>query len=243
MSQELLEFVFASGSLSKRFRIYLERAGYELTDPDSRGFCGISRGVRFWQRDRRMIPWHVVSGRFDAGLTGHDLILSSGVDLDSFRMLQELPFSRNSDGPSTWVLAAHPKDDHKRCRNDLGLIPVTVGCELPGLARCLQGAWSGPYWFEQIIPLEGNEEMAIEDGLCEAILVVSETGKSLKEAGLTIISSEPFLSSPQIIAKNSLLYWEKEVALKVLCSTLSDAVRGHAKLAKGPQGDTRGYHH
>ena len=85
--------------------------------------------------------------------------------------------------------------------------------------------------------------MAIEDGLCEAVLVVSETGKTLRDIGLRIAPLEPFLSTPRIFAK-PVLSTAKEFLLQRLSADLQAVIPDRSQSAKGSTdfGDTRGYH-
>ncbi len=211
---EPLRFVLPTGSLAPRTRALLQQVGYALAEPDAWGYCGTSNGVEFYQRDRRMVP-RQVSGSFDAGLTGKDLVLASG--MRGMRMITELCFSRRSNSPTRWVLASRD-----------GVLPpdgsMTVGCEYPALVQELLGTMSLPCTFTAV-PIEGTEEQAIADGLCSHVLVVTETGGSLKRAGLAIVKGceNLLVSVPVLIAKPALTP-RKERALRVLSVGLQAAL-------------------
>ena len=207
-----LRFALPTGSLGPRTRSLLMQVGYSLSEPDRRGYCGTSGGVSFFQRDRRMVPLQVAN-TFDAGLTGKDLLITSGVE--GLRSIVDLCFSRKSNQPTRWVLVSkEEKFPSSGC--------VTVGCEYPLLARKLLTERGLPCQFE-IIAIEGNEEQAIEDGLCGFVLVVTETGGSLERAGLNVICDNLLVSTPQVIAKPDLPK-VKEVALQQLCIALQAAL-------------------
>lgn len=195
-----LKFVGPNGSLKKRWQMYLRTVGYDLPDePDSRGCYGVSNGIEFWERDRRMVPFHIVR-MFDAGLTGKDLVVNSKME-EELRLVSTLNFSRNTDQPTCWVFATKEGVDvHSLAKEG----KLRIGCELPRFAaklipnRC--SLWVDRY---QIVQLEGDEEQAIDDGLCDLILCVTETGKSLDRAGLSILDGceTLFVSTPVIAAK------------------------------------------
>ncbi|MDD5103592.1 MAG: hypothetical protein PHX93_04285 [Candidatus Peribacteraceae bacterium] len=167
-----------------------------------------------------MVPLQV-SGSFDAGLTGKDLVLASGIR--GMRVITELCFSRRSNNPTRWVLASRE-----------GVLPssgsMTVGCEYPALVQELLGKMSLPCTFTAV-PIEGTEEQAIADGLCSHVLVVTETGGSLKRAGLAIVEGcgDLFVSVPVLIAKPALTP-RKECALRVLSVGLQAALAANERV-------------
>jgi ATP phosphoribosyltransferase-like protein len=192
----------------------LQQVGYQLHEPDARGYCGCSGGVEFFQRDRRMVPLQVARS-FDAGLTGRDLVLASGI-LD-LRMVMELCFSRKSNQPTRWVLASQE-----------GQLPsggnIVVGCEYPVLAQALLRKKALPCSFTTVA-IEGTEEQAIADGICTHILVVTETGGSLRRAGLQIVEGcENLLVSVPLIVAKPALSPQKERSLQCLSIALETAL-------------------
>lgn len=221
-----LKFVIPNGSLSERLRMYLTLAGYALDKPDRRGFCGRSRDgmIEIFERDRRTVALHV-AGEYDAGITGLDLRINSGKN--DLRVITNLCFSRKTDQPTRWVAATTvQRESELQCSV---FKRVRLGCELPGLAQYLidKGSLTLPPDFgkiEKIVKLEGNEEMAVADNLCDVILVVTETGKTLEDLGLRILPGceRLLVSMPEIIAKRELLP-EKEAALQEIRFAL-DAV-------------------
>jgi len=208
-----LRFVLPKGSLGPKCRFFLGRAGYRLNDPDRSGYMGTAIGVDFFERDRRMIPSHIEKS-FDAGIAGKDLVLASGIR--ELRVIEDLQFSRKTNLAVRWVLA-----------NSRGLMPdgsIAIGTEYPVLAQVLLSCEKTKLDYT-IVELEGNEEQAIRDGLCDAILVVTETGDSIRQAGLKIIEEfdNLLVSCPQIIAK-PYLSEGKERSLQMLSVALRGAV-------------------
>lgn len=212
---ERISFLLPSGSLSAKMRSYLATVGYGVRERDRKGFCGSIGLIDFFERDRRTIP-SLIGQSFDAGVTGKDLVCASGVT--GLRVIAELPYSRASDQPTRWVLAA--PGDLKQ------LSIVRVGCELPHLAEVLLPSVPGLPPFEVVL-INGSEELAITDGLCDAVLVVTETGDSLRANGLQIVegANNLLLSYPQILAAPHLSP-AKELLLQQVASALLAAVLG-----------------
>ncbi|MFA7681844.1 MAG: phosphoribosyl-AMP cyclohydrolase, partial [Candidatus Peribacteraceae bacterium] len=209
-----LRFVLPTGSLGPRTRSLLKEVGYVLCEPDRRGYCGTSGGADFFQRDRRMVSLQVAS-TFDAGITGKDLVIASGVK--DLRSVADLSFSRKTNNPTRWVLISKEKRiPENGC--------IRVGCEYPLLAEELLRQRGIACNFTTIA-IEGNEEQAIADGLCDFVLVVTETGGSIERAGLSVIEGfdNLLVSTPQIIAKPELCE-EKERALQKLSVALQAAL-------------------
>lgn len=218
MQSSTLRFVYPSGSLRNRFRAFMTTMGYVLGEPDQRGYCGTSNHIEFYERDRRMVPLQV-AGMYDAGLTGKDLIAESGVE--GLRTVGDFCFSRSTTRPTRWVLAGDFLFEEESVTWDV----IRVGCELPRLGETLFSR--SPYGNRKfrMVKLEGNEEAAISDGLCDTVLCVTETGGALNRANLRILGGcdELFVSVPQIIAKPTLSLTQEDL-LKELTLSLSAAI-------------------
>jgi ATP phosphoribosyltransferase len=201
-------------------REYLSAVGYDLGDADSRGCIGECGGIEFFIRDRRMIPLHLTK-MYDAGLTGYDLILHSGLILQ-FELVASLCFSRKTTRPTRWVLAGKTVDiDEIRRRRSSKL---RIGCELTGIAPpLLHGQNIQDY---ELVPLEGDEEQAVDDDLCDLVLCVTETGGALRRAGLTMLPGceELLVSKPRIFTRKDMKQYGKREALNELTLSLQSAV-------------------
>jgi len=207
-----IRFLLPSGSMSTRVIDLLRKVGYPVHKPDRTGSCGTCNGIDFHVRDRRMIP-HLIGSTFDAGITGKDLLWEADEE-EQLRVIAELCFSRDSDAPVRWVL----------CTLD-GQLPsghIRIGCELTTLAQKILPASIADH---TIIKIEGSEEMAIRDGLCDAVLVLTETGSSLTANGLRIVTGceQLLVSVPQILAAQE-LNPQKEERLAELSAALRSAV-------------------
>lgn len=191
----MLRFIIPTGSLADAVRTYLRLAGYDVPMPDRRGFCGVVNGVEFWQLDRRTIPKFLATGKYDAGITGRDLLIESGVrNLDEYCALN---FSRSSEQPTRWVLAKRADKHFPSHRR------VTIGCELPRFAAHILQDKDFGY---RIVPISGSEEQCVRDGIVDMILVVTESGSSLTANSLDIVPGCEclFESTPVIVARPTL---------------------------------------
>ncbi len=209
-----LRMIVPNGSLWQRLAMYLAIAGYTLREPDRTGFCGCANGVEFFQADRRMIPGFVEVA-FDAGITGYDLLLASGIK--GLREVANLCFSRASDRPSCWVLARR-KGFRRRGKT------VTIACELPRLATILLRRRQPPFRY-RIVRIDGSEELCVKERLADMALVVTESGTSIRANSLEIVPGFENLlaSTPRILARRKLPV-AKEEALLALSTALFGVV-------------------
>jgi len=217
---EKLRFAVPNGSLWDRLCMHLATAGFPLRPPDRTGLCGEADGIQFHQLDRRMIPSFMETGMFDAGLTGLDLWENSGMH-DGLRVIDRFAFSRTTDQPSRWVLAT-------RKGAALDRRPVRVACELPRLAEILLAKTDLPL-DRRVIRIDGSEEMCVKYGIADAVLVVTETGRSIRENGLEILPGcdSLLVSKPEIRALPHLAT-AKEESLQALSLALQAVVSGQA---------------
>lgn len=191
----MMRFIIPTGSLADAVRMYLRLAGYEVPLPDRRGFCGIVNGIEFWQLDRRTVPQFLKTGKYDAGITGRDLLIASRVK--GLEEICTLNFSRFSEQPTRWVLAKRAGTNFPSNRR------VTIGCELPYFAEHILRDKQFGY---SVVPMSGSEEQCVRDGIVDMIMVVTETGTSLKANGLEIVKDCEclFESTPAIVARPNL---------------------------------------
>lgn len=219
---EKLRFAVPNGSLWERLCMHLATAGYPLRSPDRTGLCGEADGVQFHQLDRRMIPAFMRTGQFHAGLTGLDLWENSGVH-DDLRVVDRFAFSRATDQPSRWVLAT-------RKGHTFGDRPVKVACELPRLAELLLERTGLPV-DREVVRIDGSEEMCVKYGIADAVLVVTETGRSIRENGLEVLPGcdSLLVSKPEIRALPAgSLSAEQEDSLQALALALQAVVSAQA---------------
>jgi ATP phosphoribosyltransferase len=141
-------------------------------------------------------------GTLDAGLTGKDWILENGSDVV---VVQDLIYSKASAAPARWVLVVS-EDSSIRDLKDLE--GKKIFTELVHFTK--------RYFAERNIHVQvefswGATEGKVIEGLCDAIVEVTETGSTLRANGLRIVQ-ELMKTNTQLIA-NKAAYrdpWKRE---------------------------------
>ena len=214
-----LKVLVADGSLWEMILLYLVLAGYALSKPDRKGYCGTVNGVEFHRCNRRTIPHFLAKEDADAGVTGYDLLYAS--DARGLREVCRLCFSRNSNGPTRWVLARRKGFDPDGRK-------VRIGCELPRLAKKLLKERTLPFDFT-IEKIDGSEEAYAAKRLVDMVLVVTETGESLRAFDLEIVPGfDCLLESTPVLLAQTLLDAGKEATLQALNMALQAVVGASA---------------
>src|SRR3989338_8135362 len=193
----MLRFIIPTGSLADAVRTYLRIAGYDVLLPSRSGLCGVVNGVEFWQLDRRTVPKFLEQADYHAGITGSDLLLDNSLGKLDLEQICALKFSRSSEQPTRWVLAKRAGEIFPQEHE------VFIGCELPKFAKHMLRGMKFRY---HIVQISGSEEQCVREGIVDMILVVTETGSSLKANGLEIVPGCEclFESTPVIIARPDL---------------------------------------
>ena len=138
---------------------------------------------------------YVEHGVLDAGLTGYDWVVESGLEVVT---VSDLVYAKQSRGRVRWVLAV-PEDSSYRKAEDLA--GCTIATELVGVTR--------GYFAKQNVSVNvefswGATEVKPPE-LADAIVEVTETGSSLRANRLSIIDTV-LESNTQLIANKK--SWE-----------------------------------
>jgi len=191
MSQKTpFRFLIPRGRLFERVCKYLAIIGIVIDEPDRSGYCGSMKvadiDVEFWIRKPSMIPRLLTQESatilFQAGMTGEDMMLASGIGgLDK---VATLTFSSRTFRPTRWVLAGLREQLGGRKLPVIQEHSLKIGCEWLRLGEKLLQHSSISNLQVELVPLCGNEESAICNGLCEWVICPTETGESLSESGL-----------------------------------------------------------
>jgi ATP phosphoribosyltransferase len=169
------------------------------------------------------IPTYVEQGIFDLGISGRDWITETNADVVS---LGEIGGGRAGEAVVSVVLAV-PKDSPWTCAADLPE-GVRISTEMPETTR--------RYLEEQgvkakVFTSHGATEAKIPD-IVDAIVDLTETGSSLRKAGLKIIAT--LLTSRTELIANRQAYEnpEKRAAMEDLLVLIQGALRarGHVLL-------------
>jgi ATP phosphoribosyltransferase len=134
---------------------------------------------------------YVERGTIDVGIAGRDWVMENDSDVE---IISELVYSKVSRRPARWVLVV-TQDSPVQKPEDLA--GKTISTELVGFTR--------RYFAERNVPVEvefswGATEAKVVEGLCDAIVEVTETGSTIKANGLRIV--ETLMESTPVVLVN-----------------------------------------
>lgn len=170
LSESAVELLTAAGYRCRRY-------GRELTVSD------VGNGVDFIFLRPRDIAVYVGDGTIELGITGRDLFLDSGAEVNE---LLTLGFGRSK------FCFAVPADSGYGVADLDGKRIATSYAGLLGRELARRNFRS------EIVRLDGAVEISIRLGVADAIADVVESGRTLAEAGLAVIG-EPMLESEAVL--------------------------------------------
>lgn len=189
-NENVVKFGIPKGSLQNAALSLLERAGFNFASGD-RSYFPVSDDPEIAAAHIRAqeIAGYVEKGVFDLGITGYDWIQENDADVVE---IEELSFSKQSMRPVKWVVAV-PKDSDINDTRDLNgkriateLVRTTNAyLKANGIAADVEFSWGAT---EVKAPI-----------LVDAIVEVTETGRSLKANNLRIVDTV-LVSTPRMIA-------------------------------------------
>jgi ATP phosphoribosyltransferase len=177
-----LKFAIPKGSLEEATIRLFGRAGWKVRIHERNYFPDINdREITARLCRPQEIPNYIAEGVLDAGLTGRDWVVETGVENDVV-IVSDLVYSKASSAPARWVLAVGG-DSPYRAPSDLA--GKTVATELVGV--------TGKFFQQRGIPVKvnyswGATEAKVVDGLADAIVEVTETETTIKAHGLRVIA-------------------------------------------------------
>ncbi len=136
---------------------------------------------------------YVERGAIDVGIAGRDWVEENEADVV---IVDGLVYSKVSRRPARWVLVVTQDSPVQRAEDLAG---KTISTELVGFTR--------RYFAERNIPVEvefswGATEAKVVEGLCDAIVEVTETGSTIRANNLRIVDTL-MESTPVIIANRT----------------------------------------
>jgi ATP phosphoribosyltransferase len=142
---------------------------------------------------------YVENGTLDAGLTGMDWIAENGSDV---HVVADLVYSKVSSRPARWVVAVPYDSDIEDIKDLEG---KTIATELVNYTQ--------KYFAQRNITVSvefswGATEAKVVSGLADAVVEVTETGRTLKAHGLRIIH-ELMQTNTQLIVNHQA--WKKQI--------------------------------
>jgi len=164
--------------------VYLSGRSYHAATSDPEIECLLLRAQEMAR--------YVAHGSLDAGLTGRDWVLESGLEVTT---VCDLAYAKQSRGRVRWVLAA-PKDSPYRQAEDLA--GCTIATELVEVTRRY---FAGKNVLVEVEFSWGATEIKPPE-LADAIVEVTETGSSLRAHDLRILDTV-LESNTQLVANTT----------------------------------------
>ena len=191
------------GSLQEATIKLFEKSGWRISLSSRNYFPEINdTGINCSICRAQEMSRYVESGTFDVGLTGKDWILENN---SKIKVVKDLVYSKVSQRPTRWVLAVPLESEIKELADLEG---KKISTELTNFTRS--------YFKEKGINVEvefswGATEAKVIDGLCDAIVEVTETGSTMRANGLRFVD-ELMQSNTQLIASLESLEdpWKRE---------------------------------
>ncbi len=192
-----LKLGIPKGSLEKSTIDLFGRAGWKIHQNSRNYFPTVDdRELRLSLVRAQEMSRYVESGVLDLGLTGKDWILENDSDVVE---VCDLVYSKASTNPARWVLVV-PGDSPVNRAEDLA--GKKIATELVGFTK--------RFFREKKVEVEvefswGATEAKVVEGLCDAIVEVTETGSTIKAHGLKIIDTLLITNTKLIANKEA---WE-----------------------------------
>ncbi|RNC64551.1 MAG: ATP phosphoribosyltransferase [Desulfuromonadales bacterium] len=190
----LLNLGIPKGSLENATVDLFRKAGWQISISSRSYFPGVDDDELNCKLIRpQEMGKYVERGTIDAGIAGRDWVRENDSDVVE---VCEMVYSKVSRRPARWVLVV-TKDSPVQKPEDLH--GATISTELVGFTK--------RYFAERNIPVNvefswGATEAKVVDGLCDAIVEVTETGSTIKANGLRIVC-DLMESVPVLIANRA----------------------------------------
>jgi ATP phosphoribosyltransferase len=191
----MLKLGIPKGSLENATIDLFKKSGWKITVSSRSYFPVIDDDeIRCTLVRAQEMSRFVETGTLDAGLTGRDWVLENGSDVT---VVQDLIYSKTSLSRARWVLVV-AEDSPIRTLKDLD--GKKIFTELVNFTR--------RYFAERNIRVDvefswGATEGKVIEGLCEAIVEVTETGSTLRANGLRIVEELMQTNTQFIVNKES----------------------------------------
>lgn len=201
----VLKFGIPKGSLENSTIELFRKAGWIIT-PSARNYfpsidddeikCNLIRPQE--------MGIYVEKGTIHAGIAGKDWVIENNSDVI---YVSDLVYSKVSKKPTRWVLVVREDSPVQRIED---LKNKTISTELVNFTK--------KYFSERDIPVRvdfswGATEAKVVEGLCDAIVEVTETGSTIRANGLRIVETL-MISNPVLIA-NKRAWKDKWIRAKI----------------------------
>ena len=205
---EILRFGVPKGSLEEATVELFKKSGWQLSISSRSYFPGIDDAEMKCHLIRpQEMGRYVERGTIDVGIAGRDWVRENDSDVVE---VCEMVYSKVSRRPVRWVLVV-AQDSPVQKPEDLS--GAVISTELVEFTK--------RYFAERNIPVTvefswGATEAKVVDGLCDAIVEVTETGSTIKANNLRIIC-DLMQSVPVMIANRTSWEdpWKREKILQI----------------------------
>jgi ATP phosphoribosyltransferase len=194
MSNNILKFGVPKGSLEDATVDLFAKAGWKISISSRSYFPGVDDPDLNCKLIRpQEMGKYVERGTIDVGIAGRDWIRENDSDVVE---VCEMVYSKVSRRPVRWVLVVAQDSKVQRPEDLAG---ATISTELVGFTK--------RYFAERNIPVTvefswGATEAKVVDGLCDAIVEVTETGSTIRANNLRIVC-DLMESVPVMVANRS----------------------------------------
>jgi len=213
----LLKFGIPKGSLENATVDLFRKAGWNIALSSRSYFPSIDDDEMKCNLIRTQeMSMYVEKGTIDVGIAGRDWVMENDSDVVT---VCDLIYSKVSRRPAQWVLVVN-QDSPVKCAEDLK--GKTISTELVGFTK--------RYFAERNVPVSvefswGATEAKVVEGLCDAIVEVTETGSTIRANGLRIV--ETLMTSNPIIIANKQAWenpWKRE-KIEQIATLLQSALK------------------
>lgn len=190
----ILQLGIPKGSLENATVELFKKAGWQISISSRSYFPGVDDDEMNCKLIRpQEMGKYVERGTIDAGIAGRDWVRENDSDVVE---VCEMVYSKVSRRPARWVLVVTQESNVQRPEDLHG---ATISTELVGFTK--------RYFAERNIPVTvefswGATEAKVVDGLCDAIVEVTETGSTIRANGLRIVC-DLMESVPVLIANKA----------------------------------------
>ena len=197
-AKQILKLGIPKGSLEEMTIELFKKSGWKISTSSRSYFPSIDDpSIRCSLARPQEMSRYVEMGTLDVAITGKDWTIENNSDV---QVVCEMVYSKTSFRPTRWV-AAVPQDSPVKKIEDLK--GKRISTEMVNFTK--------RYFAERNIPVEvefswGATEAKAAEGLVDGIVEVTETGSTIRAAGLHIIH-ELMESCPQLIANKQA--WEE----------------------------------
>jgi ATP phosphoribosyltransferase len=175
----ILQFGVPKGSLENATIELFKKAGWQISVSSRSYFPSVDDADMSCKLIRpQEMGKYVERGTIDAGIAGRDWVRENDSDVVE---VCEMVYSKVSRRPARWVLVV---TQESKIQKPEDLHGATISTELVEFTK--------RYFAERNIPVTvefswGATEAKVVDGLCDAIVEVTETGSTIKANGLRIV--------------------------------------------------------